>query len=67
MQKKFEINRTKIKGGFQLGRKVVPPDSKSDLLLELKMSIQRKQTLDERDHREKKHQGKEASRKRDKN
>ena len=33
MHKKFEINRTKIKGGCQLGRKVVPYDSKSDLPL----------------------------------
>ena len=33
MQKKFEINRTKIKGGCQSGRKVVPNDSKSDLPL----------------------------------
>ena len=29
MQKKFEINQTKIKGGWQSGRKVVPHDSKS--------------------------------------
>ena len=33
MHKKFEINRTKIKGGCQAGRKVVPHDSKSDLPL----------------------------------
>ena len=33
MQKKFEIHRTKIKGGCQSGRKVVPQDSKSDLPL----------------------------------
>ena len=33
MHKKFEINRTKIKGGCQLGRKVAPHDSKSDLPL----------------------------------
>ena len=33
MHKKFEINRTKIKGGCQSGRKVVPHDSKSDLPL----------------------------------
>ena len=33
MHKKFEINRTKIKVGCQLGRKVVPHDSKSDLPL----------------------------------
>ena len=29
----FEVNQTKIKGGCQLGRKVVPHDSKSDLPL----------------------------------
>ena len=33
MQKKFEINQTKIKGGCQSGRKVVTHNSKSDLLL----------------------------------
>ena len=33
IHKKFEINRTKIKGGCQSGRKVVPHDSKSDLPL----------------------------------
>ena len=33
MHKKFEINWTKIKGGCQSGRKVVPQDSKSDLPL----------------------------------
>ena len=33
MHKKFEINQTKIKGGCQSGRKVVPHDSKSDLPL----------------------------------
>ena len=27
----FDVNQTKIKGGCQLGRKVVPHDSKSDL------------------------------------
>ena len=27
----FEVNETKIKGGCQSGRKVVPHDSKSDL------------------------------------
>ena len=31
MQKKFEINRTKIKGGCQSGRKMVTHNSKSDL------------------------------------
>ena len=33
MQKKFEINRTKIKGSFQSARKVVTNESKSDLPL----------------------------------
>ena len=33
MHKKFEINRTKIKGGCQLARKVVTYNSKSDLPL----------------------------------
>ena len=33
MYKKFEINRTKIKGGCQLGREVVTHNSKSDLPL----------------------------------
>ena len=33
MHKKFEINRTKIKGSCHLERKVVPHDSKSDLPL----------------------------------
>ena len=33
MHKKFEINRTKIKGSCQSGRKVVTHDSKSDLPL----------------------------------
>ena len=31
MYKKFEIKRTKIKGGCQSGRKVVTHNSKSDL------------------------------------
>ena len=35
MQKKFEINRTKIKGGCQSGRKVVTHNSKSDSPLAL--------------------------------
>ena len=30
MQKKFEINQTKIKGGCQSGKKVVTHNSKSD-------------------------------------
>ena len=34
MHKKLEINRTKIKGDCQSGRKVVPHDSKSDLPLQ---------------------------------
>ena len=34
MQKKFEINQTKIKGGCHSGRKVVTHNSKSDLPLE---------------------------------
>ena len=29
----FEVNQTKIKGGCQSGRKVVPHNSKSDLAL----------------------------------
>ena len=33
MHKKFEINRTKIKGGCQSGSKVVTHNSKSDLPL----------------------------------
>ena len=33
MHKKFEINRTKIKGSCQSGSKVVPHDSKNDLPL----------------------------------
>ena len=33
MHKKFEINRTKIKGGCQSGRNVAPHESKSDLPL----------------------------------
>ena len=33
MRKKFEINRTKIKGSCRSGRKVVTHDSKSDLPL----------------------------------
>ena len=39
MHKKFEINRTKIKGGCQSRRKVVAHDSKSDLpLINLEVS-----------------------------
>ena len=33
MDKKFEINRTKIKGGCQSGRKMVTHNSKSNLPL----------------------------------
>ena len=33
MHKKFEINRTKIKGGCQSGRNVVTHDSKNELPL----------------------------------
>ena len=33
MHKRFEINHTKIKGGCQLGRKVLAHDSTSDLPL----------------------------------
>ena len=32
----FEVNQTKIKGGCQSGREVVPHDSKSYLLLRLR-------------------------------
>ena len=39
MQKKFEINRTKIEGGCQSGRKVVTHNSKNDLPLSLKNFI----------------------------
>ena len=43
MHKKFEINRTKIKGGCQLGRKVVTHNSKSDLPLGKKKKNQNTQ------------------------
>ena len=36
MHKKFDINRSKIKGGCQSGRKLVTHDSKSDLPLQIK-------------------------------
>ena len=39
MPKKFEINRTKIKGGCQSGRKMVTNNSKSDLPLILKTNL----------------------------
>ena len=42
MQKKFEINQTKIKGGFQSGRKVVTHNSKSDLPLAILLGHMRK-------------------------
>ena len=45
MHKKFEINRTKIKCGCQLGRKAVPHDSKSDLPLYCKQATRRKAAL----------------------
>ena len=35
MHKKFEVNRTKIKGGCQSCRKVVAHDSRSDLPLDV--------------------------------
>ena len=35
--KKFDINRTKIKGGCQSGRKVVTHNSKSDLPLAVRI------------------------------
>ena len=35
MHKKFEIHRTKIKGGCHLGRKLIAHNSKSDLPLGL--------------------------------
>ena len=39
MYKKFEINQTQIKGGRQLGRKLVIHNSKSDLpLVEISFS-----------------------------
>ena len=37
MQKKFETNRTKNKGGCQSGRKVVTHNSKSDLPLAIQL------------------------------
>ena len=39
---KFEINWTKIRGGCQLGRKVVTHNSKSDLPLEVNRHFQDK-------------------------
>ena len=46
MHKKFEINRTKIKGNCQSGRKVVTHDSMSDLPLEPDSSVVSLQTAD---------------------
>ena len=40
MHKKFELNRTKIKGGCQSVRKVVTHNSKSDLPLESCLKMQ---------------------------
>ena len=47
MHNEFEINRTKIKGSCQSGKKVVPRDSKSDLPLVLspKMMTCNKQAM----------------------
>ena len=39
MHNKFEINRTKIKGSCQSGRKVIVHDSKSGLLLACSMKV----------------------------
>ena len=40
MQKKFEINQTKMNGGCQSGRKKVTHNSKSDLpLIKFEMSV----------------------------
>ena len=39
VHKKFKINRTKIKGSCQSGRKVVIHDPKSDLPLDVGMLI----------------------------
>ena len=43
MHKKFEINRTKIKGGCQSGKRVVTHNSKSDLPLAVCFSQKRGQ------------------------
>ena len=40
MHRKFEMNRTKVKGGCQSRRKVVPHDSKSGLLLSIFIHFQ---------------------------
>ena len=39
----FEVNQTKIKGGCQSGRKVVPNDSKSDFPLALAILLEHMQ------------------------
>ena len=46
MHKKFDINRTKIKGGCQSGRKVVAHDSKRDLPLCMFISSSKFNTRD---------------------
>ena len=45
MHKKFEINRTKIKGSCQSGRKVVTHDSNSDLPLDSEEVIEQIQKM----------------------
>ena len=42
MHKKFEINRTKIKGSCQSGRKMATHDSKSDLPLSKSKGLRKK-------------------------
>ena len=51
MQKKFEKNRTKIKGGCQSGRKVVPHNSKSDLPLVERRELSQKTVLSSRSYK----------------
>ena len=59
MHKKLKIIRTKIKGGCQLGRKVVPHDSRSALflhhliffLLELEGQMLMKYKISEHDYK----------------
>ena len=46
MHKMFEISQLKVKGGCQLGRKVVHHDSKSDLPLILKFLVYRSMHLE---------------------
>ena len=45
MKKKFEINKTKIKGGCQSGIKVVTHNSKSDLPLAVTGTVCKKKRL----------------------